>query len=57
MKVDGVLPASPYHVISPLGLEVKMSLNRMGVPSSGAPRMSADVTVLGISTHISLSEK
>jgi vacuolar protein sorting-associated protein 13A/C len=43
----GVSPSDPYHVISPLAVEVKMSLNRMGVPSNGAPRISGDIKVLG----------
>lgn len=39
--------SSPYHVLCPLHMEVKMSLNRMGVPSQGAPRITGNITVLG----------
>ena len=41
------MQGSPYPVICPLQLEIRMALNRMGVPSQGAPRISGDIAVTG----------
>ena len=47
LSSEGSAPSSPYHVLCPLHMDVKMSLNRMGVPSQGAPRITGDISVLG----------